>query len=280
MPGVRKTMQVGDIHLSYLEWSGGTIPLLLLHGLADTAEVWSALGDALGDRYHVVAVDMRGHGDSSKPARGYGFDDVIGDLEALMDVLGWSGAHVVGHSWSGKVATIWATQHSERLHSMVLVDPIFVYGMPEILRVSFPLFYRFLPFLQGMGPFENEVAAEAKARQMKQYRDWTSLQQGAFRQSIEQKPDGRWGSKFTIAARNQIFDAVLRVRGLTRPVSVPTLFVQPEAGVNRYNWQLKPYQRYLTDLEIQSVPGNHWAFLDEPEAFNAAIAQFLERQTG
>ncbi|MBE9042380.1 alpha/beta hydrolase [Oscillatoriales cyanobacterium LEGE 11467] len=279
MPGMRKTVRVGDIDLSYLEWDRGTIPLLLLHGLADNALVWSALADALSDRYHIVAVDMRGHGDSSKPECGYGFDRVIADLEALMDVLGWPQARVIGHSWSGKVATIWATQNPQKLRAMVLVDPIFVYGMPGILRLSFPLFYRLLPFLQGMGPFESEAAAIAKARQMKQYRDWTPLQEAVFRQSIEQKPDGRWGSKFTIAARDRIFDAVLRVPGLTRSVSVPTLFVQPESGVNRYNWQLKPYQKHLSHLEIRRVPGNHWAPLGEPEAFNAAIAPFLERHS-
>ena len=280
MPGIRKTVQVGDIHLSYLEWERGSIPLLLLHGLADHALVWSSLGEALSDRYHVVAVDLRGHGDSSKPDGGYEFDRIIADLEALMDILGWSAAHIVGHSWSGKVATIWATQHPQRLQSMVLVDPIFVYGMPGILRLTFPLFYRFLPFLQGMGPFESEEAALAKARQMKQYRDWTPFQETAFRQSIEPKSDGGWGSKFTVAARNEIFDAVLRVPGLTQPVSVPTLFVQPESGVNRYDWQLKPYQKYLSNLKIQMVPGNHWAFLVEPDAFKTAIAQFLDRQNG
>ena len=280
MPGIRKTVQVGDIHLSYLEWERGSIPLLLLHGLADHALVWSSLGEALSDRYHVVAVDLRGHGDSSKPDGGYEFDRIIADLEALMDILGWSAAHIVGHSWSGKVATIWATQHPQRLQSMVLVDPIFVYGMPGILRLSLPLFYQFLPFLQGMGPFESEEAAVAKARQMKQYRDWTPFQETAFRQSIEPKSDGGWGSKFTVAARNEIFDAVLRVPGLTQPVSVPTLFVQPESGVNRYDWQLKPYQKYLSNLKIQMVPGNHWAFLVEPDAFKTAIAQFLDRQNG
>ena len=84
MPGIRKTVQVGDIHLSYLEWERGSIPLLLLHGLADNALVWSALGEALSDRYHIVAVDLRGHGDSSKPDDGYEFDRIIADLEALM----------------------------------------------------------------------------------------------------------------------------------------------------------------------------------------------------
>ncbi|HEY9881197.1 MAG TPA: alpha/beta hydrolase [Leptolyngbyaceae cyanobacterium] len=276
---IRQTRSLNGIQVSYLEWPSVGVPLLLLHGLADHALVWSELGEALSQNYHVVAVDMRGHGESSKPAQGYAATDVIGDLEALMDCLGWSSAHILGHSWTGKVAIIWATRRPERFRSLILVDPIFVYGLPEIFRVTFPLFYQILPFLKGMGPFGSFPQAVEKAKTLKQYREWTPLQEAVFTASLEQKPDGRWGSKFTIAARNGIFEDVLKVPGLTEPIEVPTLFVQPEAGVNRYDWQLKPYKRYLKNLTLQSVPGNHWAFLGEPVAFNQTVETFLATNT-
>ena len=112
----RQTLVLADLQLSYLEWQQGEIPLLLLHGLADQALVWSSLGNTLSDRYHIVAPDMRGHGDSSKTENGYTFAAAIADLEILMDSLGWESAHIVGHSWTGKLATIWAQCHPARDH--------------------------------------------------------------------------------------------------------------------------------------------------------------------
>ncbi|MEM7771482.1 MAG: alpha/beta hydrolase [Cyanobacteria bacterium P01_E01_bin.6] len=273
----RHTVFLDPINLSYLDWQTNGQPVLLLHGLADHALGWSAVGDQLATHgYHPIAVDMRGHGESSKPEHGYDFDTVMSDLTQLMDYLGWSTAHIVGHSWSGKVATYWATRQPERFLSMTLVDPIFVYGVPGIFRLTFPLFYGTLPFLKGMGPFSDWDGAIQQGKQMKQYQDWNELQHAVFRESLEEKPDGRIASKFTTAARDGIFDAVLRVPGLTEDIQVPTLFIQPSDGVNRFDWQLKPYRNHLKNLTIQTVPGNHWAFLVKPEVFSQTLITFLQ----
>nr|WP_226574925.1 alpha/beta hydrolase [Microseira wollei] len=275
MMPVRETLFLPQIQLSYLEWNQGQEPLLLLHGLADNALVWSSLGDFLTPDYHIIAPDLRGHGDSSKPEQDYSFQSAIADLEALMDAKGWSSAHVVAHSWSGKLAAIWARQNPARLRSMVLVDPIFIWKMPSFLKITFPFLYRVLPFLKAMGPFNTYEQALTLAPQLKQYQGWSPLQQKVFQAGIEQKPDGRWGSKFTIAARDGIFAEVMQVAGLTIPIEIPTLFVQPETGVNRFDWQLQPYKTYLKNLQICQVPGNHWPFLTAPEAFNQTVAAFL-----
>jgi pimeloyl-ACP methyl ester carboxylesterase len=280
MMPVRQTLSKSDIQLSYLEWHQGQEPLLLLHGLADNAVVWSGLGDYLAADYHIVAPDMRGHGESSKPEDDYSFASAIADLEALMDHLQWSSAHVVSHSWTGKLAAIWARQHPERLRSMILVDPIFIWKMPSVFKLTFPLLYRVLPFLKSMGPFASYEEAKQQAQQLSQYQGWTTLHQQVFKAGIEQKPDGSWGSKFTIAARDRIFEDVMRVPGLTQPVYLPTLFIQPQKGVNRQEWQLKPYKTHLKNLSICQVPGNHWPFLTEPETFNQTVEAFLKRMKG
>jgi pimeloyl-ACP methyl ester carboxylesterase len=271
----RQILNLPNIQLSYLEWNQGQEPLLLLHGLADHALVWASLGDYLAAKYHIVAPDLRGHGESTKPEQGYTFAETIADLEGLMVHLGWTDAHIMGHSWGGKLAAIWATQHPQRFRSLILVDPFFIDKIPSWFKVTFPLLYRVLPFLKGMGPFSSYEEAENLARKLKQYQGWTVWQQEVFRQGIEKKADGTWGSKFTVAARNQIFEDVMRVAGLTQPLEVPTLFIKPEKGLNRTQWQLKPYKTYLLNLHICEVPGNHWAFLVEPEVFNLAVEEFL-----
>jgi haloacetate dehalogenase len=192
-----------------------------------------------------------------------------------MDNLGWSSAHVVSHSWTGKLAAIWARVNPQRLRSMVLIDPIFIWKMPSIFRLTFPLLYRYLSFLKGMGPFTSYEVAEAQAKQLNQYQGWSTLQQQIFQTGIEQKPDGSWGSKFTVNARDGIFEDVMQVPGFTIPVNTPTLFIQPEQGLNRFDWQIKPYKTYLKNLRLCQVPGNHWPFLTAPEAFNQTVATFL-----
>ncbi|MEO3704832.1 alpha/beta hydrolase [Trichormus azollae HNT15244] len=275
---IRKSIVIEDMEISYLEWNQGEKPLLLLHGMADNALVWSSLGNYLVADYHIVAPDMRGHGESSKPERDYSFESAIADLETLMDKLGWTTAHLVSHSWTGKLAAIWARQNSECLQSITLVDPIFIWKIPNFLKLTFPLLYRVLPFLKSMGPFATYEEAEQKIRQLSQYQNWSSIQQQVFQAGIEQKPDGSWGSKFTIAARDGIFDAVMQVPGFITPIDIPALFIQPEKGVNRQNWQIQPYKTNLKNLTLNKVPGNHWPFLTEPEEFNQTVAEFLAEQ--
>ena len=278
----RQTFQSSNLQFSYLEWksvtgSENTQPLLLLHGLADHALVWSSLGNFIADQYHIVAPDLRGHGNSSKPNQGYTFADIIADLEALMQHLNWSNAHILGHSWSGKLVPIWSKKNPEYFRSIILVDPIFITRMPSLFKLTLPIVYRQLDCLQGMGPFDSYEEAEEKARQLSQYAGWSSLQQQVFQEGIEQKSDGKWGSKFTIPARNQIFEEVMKVAGLTHKIDIPTLLIQPEKGVNRMEWQLKPYKKYLTHLKIQQVPGNHWPFLVQSELFNQTVVEFLKQ---
>jgi pimeloyl-ACP methyl ester carboxylesterase len=151
--------------------------------------------------------------------------------------------------------------------------------MPSFLKITFPLLYRVLPFLKSMGPFASYEEAEQKIKQLSQYQNWSSLQQEVFKAAIEQKTDGTWGSKFTIAARDGIFNAVMEVPGFIHPVDTPTLFIQPEKGVNRQNWQIQPYKTNLKNLLIRQVPGNHWPFLTNPIEFNQTVAVFLAAQT-
>ncbi|MEL7083096.1 MAG: alpha/beta hydrolase [Cyanobacteria bacterium P01_A01_bin.3] len=263
------------INLSYLEWGQSGEPVLLLHGLGDTALVWSSLGETVASEFHAIAPDMRGHGNSDKPGNGYDFLTLIGDLEILMDARGWDTAHIVGHSWTGKLVMVWMRHHPERFRSAVLVDPFFGGRFPSIFKFTFPLLYKVLPFLKMMGPFASFEQAEAVAKSLKQYRGWSELQQLAFEGSIEQNADSSWSGKLATAARDRIFDEVLTVSALTEEIDIPTTFVQPHNGLNRTELQLKPYRKFLKHLTIQSVPGNHWAFLVEPESFNQVLLNRL-----
>lgn len=280
MEATRKTFSLSaDLKLSYLDWGVGTDkPVLLLHGLADHGLVWQSLATDLakrGDR--IIAPDLRGHGESSKPSeREYGAALLAADMEALASHLNLKQVDVVAHSWAAKVALVWARQQPERVRSLVLVDPFFVNRFAKWWKVSFPLLYRVLPFLKVMGPFESYKAAAGVARGLKQYQGWSELQAQVFRAGMEEKPDGRWGSKFTVAARNGVFDDTVQLAGLTEELATPTCLMLPEEGLNQRAFQLKPYKQYLTSLTITPVPGNHWPHLVKPTELNQAVADFLQ----
>ena len=273
----RHTLHLPNLDLSYLIGGNGTEPLLLLHGMADCAIVWKSLINYLGDRFLIVAPDLRGHGESSKDLTDYSFGSIIDDLEALMQHLGWKSAHILAHSWSAKTAAIWATQHSDRFRSLIFVDPFFMGRFPDWFRLTFPLLYRVLPFLKVVGNFPDYETVENIARNLKQYRHWTPFQQEVFQASVEVQPDRTWRSKFPLTARDLIFDEIMLVAGLTKAIAIPTLFVQPQNGLNRSVWQLQPYKRYCQNLQICEVPSHHWAFLAEPEPFNKVILEFLDK---
>jgi len=274
----RQTFTENSMEISYLQWSDRGMPLLLLHGMADHALVWSSLGDYLSSNYQVIAPDLRGHGESGKPATGYHFQDYIGDLRALINHLGWRQAHILGHSWSAKIAAIWATQQPEVFKSLILVDPFFIDKMPSWIRITFPILYQVLPFLKITRSFDSYQSIEAIARQLKQYKGWSNLQQEVFKNAIEQKVDGSWSSKFNLSAREEIFEDVMGFAGLTKTLDIPSLLILPQQGLNRTAWQIQSYKKYLTSLEIKKIPGNHWAFLGEPETFNQAVGEFLSVQ--
>ncbi|MGA1409074.1 MAG: alpha/beta fold hydrolase [Prochlorotrichaceae cyanobacterium] len=267
-----------DFGLNYWRWPG-QVPILLLHGLADHGLVWANLAQSLNDRnYDWVAPDLRGHGDSSKPDRGYRCPDFIADLKAFVDHLGWSQFHVISHSWSSKLATLWATEEPERFLSLTVVDPFFIGKMPSWVQITFPLLYKTLPFLKTLGPFSDRSQLENLAQGLKQYRGWSAHQQLVFETSIEAKADGSWGSKFVVPARNEVFAEITEIEGLTHPLQVPTLLITPEQGLNRFAWQLRPFYTYASALSVQTIPGNHWPFLVSPETFHHTIAEWLSSQ--
>ncbi|MEM6838182.1 MAG: alpha/beta hydrolase [Cyanobacteria bacterium P01_C01_bin.120] len=264
--------------MAYRECGTGT-PVIMLHGLADHSLVWQSLATYLSDRYRCFAPDLRGHGDSSKPASpaAYQAQQLADDLESCCQRQQLGAVHVVAHSWAAKVALIWAQQAPTRLQSLTLADPFFVNRLSPVFRPTFPLLYRALPFLRAMGPFPDWEQAQAMAQTMKQYRGWSDWQQAIFRGGMAPQLDGQWRSKFAIAARNGVFADVVQTAGLTVPLTIPTLLLLPTQGLNRMAWQTRPYYRYLPQLESHSIPGHHWPHLADPDAFNQAVAAFLTR---
>jgi pimeloyl-ACP methyl ester carboxylesterase len=112
-----------DVTLAVRRHDGNGRPFLLVHGLASNARLWDGVADHLAAAGHaVVAVDQRGHGQSSKPDHGYDFATVVSDLVALGEALDLDRPIVAGQSWGGNVVLELAARHPDRTHAVALVD--------------------------------------------------------------------------------------------------------------------------------------------------------------
>ena len=120
-------LAVRNQQLHIRQWPGALRTVVLVHGLASNCMTWEATASALSAAGHaVVSVDQRGHGRSSKPEGGYGFDDVTGDLHALIQQLGLDRPIVAGQSWGGNVVLDFAGRHPAAVSGIVLVDGGFI----------------------------------------------------------------------------------------------------------------------------------------------------------
>ena len=114
-------IKVNDIELDYEDHGQGHV-LLLLHGLGSTKKDWDAQVPFFSKTHRVIAVDLRGHGDSTKPQDAYGVELMTEDVKQLLDQLNIKKATIVGFSMGGAVAFEMAAQHSEYLENLVIVN--------------------------------------------------------------------------------------------------------------------------------------------------------------
>ena len=117
-----KFIKVNGLNLHYLDWGNSNAPvLLLLHGLCGNAHYWDFLADRMKNDYHVLALDLRGHGDSDR-TESYGPKYYVLDLEEFVAALGLDNLYIVGHSLSGINAVVYAARHPELVSALVVVD--------------------------------------------------------------------------------------------------------------------------------------------------------------
>lgn len=128
MPPRERTIAANGLSHHVLEWdvAAGDTTVVLLHGFLDLAWSFERVAEKLAPRYHVLAPDFRGHGDSAWVGAGgyYYFPDYTADLTRLLPALTRARVFLVGHSMGGTVATYYAGTYPERVHRLALLEGI------------------------------------------------------------------------------------------------------------------------------------------------------------
>ena len=121
---VSKTFNSQGLTLHYLDWGNDHLPpLILLHGIQDHARSWDGVAGLLRNHWHVIAVDLRGHGDSDwSPDGAYMAPYILLDLLELVDTLGFAKVTLIAHSFGGNAAARFSGLYPDRVSKLVLVD--------------------------------------------------------------------------------------------------------------------------------------------------------------
>ncbi len=123
--GEARAVEANGLRLRLWTWGGAGPPALLLHSLAAHSHWWDWTAPLLATRFSVIALDLRGHGESgwADPAA-YHASDYAGDIVAVLDHLGWQAPLVIGHSLGGYVGAWLAAHHPERVGALVIADTL------------------------------------------------------------------------------------------------------------------------------------------------------------
>jgi pimeloyl-ACP methyl ester carboxylesterase len=117
---------LGAVRLFYTDDGSGDPAVLFVHGFACDSHDWSWQLPHFQAEHRVVAVDLRGHGRSSAPDRGYGAVELAGDVAALLRQLSVHPVIAVGHSLGASVVSALAIEHPDLVAGLVCVDPAYL----------------------------------------------------------------------------------------------------------------------------------------------------------
>ncbi len=281
----------GTLRIHFRDWGNPDAPpLIIVHGLRDHSHSFDDLARGLRDRFHVLALDLRGHGDS-ETTPWYAFGHFVFDLHNLVRALRLTKPIVIGHSLGGEVVGEWAGLFPELPRALVIIEGL---GPPPLPRVDNFVawarsgYERIDQALTGPPGLPDLDAAYRRLRE----RNPRLTEERAHSLALlgtRAREDGRFEWKFdpmlvTMSITGR-FDLDFLKAHWAR-ITVPTLILH--GGDSGEFWRGQAGAIYLApeDLagrlacfqqhQFAEIPGaGHMIHFDQPEALLAAIGDFV-----
>jgi len=270
---VRRSFKVDGLTLRALAWGEhGRPALCFLHGGSAHAHWWDAVAPAFADRYEVIALDQRGHGESewgpsSTDGTAYATENFVADLVQVMDALEWKDMTLCGHSMGGHNAMAFAAWHPDRVRRLVVVD-----SRPTIPPDRLERMHR-----RGhRGPRRHETLETALASFRLLPPDTAA--DPAFLRHLAQagivERDGRFLYRFDPATSGNRRPA--DVWALLDRITAPTLLVRGEHSPVLTRPTVQEMASRIPQARWEEIAGAyHHLVLDRPAAFTVVLENFL-----
>jgi lipase len=245
-----------------------TDAVVCLHGVAQHGRVFAGLGARLARRdQSVVAVDLRGHGDSGREPP---WDVVthVRDVEETIEVLGIERVSWVGHSFGGRVAAALAAERAESTRALALLDPGLAVPPERALRGAEleRLDWSFATVDGAVNALMSNEAIVASPR---------DVVAAYVEDDVRKGPDGRFRFSFCPST------VVVAWSEMTLPpppvAKVPTLLVATQKPLYETGDQLRRYEGELGEMLTRvDVPNGHNVLWESPQETIDAIERFLD----
>jgi len=265
---VDHVLDVDGLPVHYVDWGDSTKPpLVMVHGLDRVARTFDHLATHFNTRYHVLAVDMRGHGDSGWDPQGrYLVEDHVSDLEGVVRQLGLRNIVLWGNSTGGRVVQVFAGKHPE-LVSRVISEDV----GPERPRQIADSYSRRVQQEQEGWASEGELLAQLRKTNPRMS---AAVLEPYVRYGTTRRPDGRiiWKRDPQLVNGFVATDLWRFVRNITSPILYvlggQSRIVPPETQA-----ELK---KTLPQAQIVTMPGlGHYPSDEQPTEFVAIVDRFL-----
>ena len=274
------------LKLHYVDWGNADAPpLLLVHGGRDHCRNWDWVAEKLRDRYHVIAPDLRGHGDSAwSPDGEYSPRANVYDLAQLIHQLNVGPVHIVAHSYGGNIALRYAGIYPEMVNKLVAIEGLG--PSPKVLAERFAEApdKRMRDWIEGKRAAAGRVprkypSLEDAYQRMKEENSYLSGEQARHLtiHGISQNEDGTYSWKFDNYFRVMTpYDMPQEdLEKLWNNITCPTLLLYGEKS-----WASNPAEdgraKHFRNAKVKLYKdAGHWLHHDKLDEFVADLKAFL-----
>jgi len=274
------------LRLHYVDWGNeGAPPLILLHGGRDHCRNWDWVAHALRDEWHVIAPDLRGHGDSQwSPDGHYSMLAYVYDLAQLIHQRGLEPVTIVAHSLGGNIAVRYTGLYPDNVARLVSIEGLGPSPAMRAEREAKPIEARLREWIDEQRALSARQSRryasvdEALARMREENRHLSEAQaRHLTRHGISQNEDGSYSWKFDNYVRSfpPVDLTASELERLWSRISCPTLLVYGSES-----WASNPAEdgrlAHFRNAELALFEGaGHWVHHDKTEAFIARVKGFL-----
>ena len=243
-------------------------PIILIHGMFGSLSNLGMLGRTLVDRYRVISVDLRNHGDSPH-AQKMDLASMAADIVELMDDLSIDSAILIGHSLGGKVAMQIALDSPARVAGLVVVDiaPVTYSGGQDLALAA----------LVALGKLT--VASRSAADQILSQFIAEAPTRAFLLKNLARDAQGVLGLRLNISAIEENYATTLVAGPIGDCYSGPTLFLKGEQSAYIQDKHRPIIEKMFPQVQLQVVANaGHWLHAEQPQVFNDLVAEFLEKK--